>query len=72
MHLAKAFWPGPLTIILKKSELIPLRTSGNLETVGVRMPLHPIARATISAAGVPLAAPSANTSGKPSPTTAEH
>lgn len=72
MRLAKAFWPGPLTIILKKSELIPLRTSGNLETVGVRMPLHPIARAIISAAGVPLAAPSANTSGKPSPTTAEH
>ncbi len=72
LKLAKAFWPGPLTIILKKSDLIPLCTSGNLDTVGVRMPLHPIARAIISAAGVPLAAPSANTSGKPSPTTAAH
>lgn len=72
MKLAKAFWPGPLTIILKKSNLIPLRTSGGLDTVGVRMPLHPIARAIISAAGVPLAAPSANISGKPSPTSAKH
>ncbi len=70
--LAKAFWPGPLTIILKKSALVPLRTSGRLDTVGVRMPQHPIARAIISAAGVPLAAPSANNSGKPSTTTAEH
>ena len=72
MKLAKAFWPGPLTIILKKSNLIPFRTSGGLDTVGVRMPLHPIARAIISAAGVPLAAPSANISGKPSPTSAKH
>lgn len=72
LRLAKAFWPGPLTIILKKSDLIPMRTSGGLDTVGVRMPLHPIARAIISAAGVPLAAPSANNSGKPSTTTAEH
>lgn len=72
LALARAFWPGPLTIILKKSSLIPLRTSGGLDTVGVRMPLHPTARAIISAAGVPLAAPSANNSGKPSTTTAEH
>lgn len=72
LALAKAFWPGPLTIILKKSSLIPLRTSGGLDTVGIRMPLHPTARAIISAAGVPLAAPSANNSGKPSTTTAEH
>ena len=72
LALARAFWPGPLTIILKKSSLIPPRTSGGLDTVGVRMPLHPTARAIISAAGVPLAAPSANNSGKPSTTTAEH
>lgn len=72
LALARTFWPGPLTIILKKSSLIPLRTSGGLDTVGVRMPLHPTARAIISAAGVPLAAPSANNSGKPSTTTAEH
>ena len=72
LALARAFWPGPLTIILKKSSLIPSRTSGGLDTVGVRMPLHPTARAIISAAGVPLAAPSANNSGKPSTTTAEH
>lgn len=72
LRLAKSFWPGPLTIILKKSSLIPKRTSGGLETVGVRMPFHPIARAIIGSAGVPLAAPSANNSGKPSTTTAEH
>ncbi len=72
MKLAKKFWPGPLTIILKKSELIPDRVSGGLDTVAVRMPAHPIARAVIEKAGVPLAAPSANTSGKPSPTTAKH
>lgn len=72
LKLAKAFWPGPLTIILKKSALIPSRTSGGLDTVGVRMPSHPTARAIISAAGVPLAAPSANNSGKPSTTTAKH
>lgn len=72
LKLAEAFWPGPLTIILKKSALIPNRTSGGLDTVGVRMPSHPTARAIISAAGVPLAAPSANNSGKPSTTTAEH
>ena len=72
LALARAFWPGPLTIILKKSSLIPSRTSGGLDTVGVRMPLHPTARAIISAAGVPLAAPSANSSGKPSTTTAKH
>jgi len=72
MKLAKKFWPGPLTIILKKSALIPDRVSGGLDTVAVRMPAHPIARAVIEKAGVPLAAPSANTSGRPSPTTAKH
>ena len=68
--LARAFWPGPMTMVLKKAPCIPLRTSGGLDTVGIRMPAHPMARAIIDAAGVPLAAPSANTSGKPSPTSA--
>ena len=71
-RLAKKYWPGPLTIILPKSGLVPMKTSGGLDTVAVRMPSHPIARAIIEKAGVPLAAPSANTSGKPSPTTASH
>ncbi|MGI6255998.1 MAG: L-threonylcarbamoyladenylate synthase [Acutalibacter sp.] len=70
--LAAAFWPGPLTIILEKSQKIPDQTSGGLETVAVRCPFHPTARAVIDAAGVPLAAPSANLSGKPSPTTFHH
>lgn len=71
-ELAKSFWPGPLTIILKKSELVPNEVSAGLSTVAVRMPSHPVARAVIRAAGVPLAAPSANSSGKPSPTRADH
>lgn len=70
--LADAFWPGPLTIILPKQERIPMVTSGGLNTVGIRFPVHPIAQAIIRAAGVPLAAPSANTSGRPSTTTAQH
>lgn len=70
--LADAFWPGPLTIILDKSELIPDEVSAGLDTVAIRMPSHPVARRIVQAAGVPLAAPSANTSGKPSPTTAKH
>ncbi len=70
--LADAFWPGPLTIILEKSELIPNEVSAGLSTVAIRMPSHPVAREIIRAAGVPLAAPSANTSGKPSPTAAAH
>ncbi|MBQ7541001.1 MAG: threonylcarbamoyl-AMP synthase [Clostridia bacterium] len=70
--LAKAFWPGPLTIILPKSGRVPDAVSCGLATVAVRMPSHPIAAAIIRAAGVPLAAPSANLSGKPSPTTAAH
>ncbi len=70
--LADAFWPGPLTIILEKSELVPRETSGGLDTVAVRMPRHPAARAVIEAAGVPLAAPSANLSGRPSPTAFAH
>lgn len=72
LALAHAFWPGPLTIILKKSDIIPDETSGKLDTVAVRMPSNVIARAVIDASGVPLAAPSANTSGKPSPTNAKY
>ncbi|MBQ9460066.1 MAG: threonylcarbamoyl-AMP synthase [Oscillospiraceae bacterium] len=71
-RLAEAFWPGPLTMILKKSALVPLRTTGGLDTVGVRCPDHAVTRAIIEAAGVPVAAPSANTSGRPSCTTAAH
>ena len=70
--MAKEFWPGPLTMIFPKSEQVPLETTGGLETVGVRMPNHPIALALIVAGGGYIAAPSANTSGKPSPTKAEH
>lgn len=70
--LAECFWPGPLTMILKKKPCVPLRTTGGLETVGMRCPDHPVTRAIIERAGVPVAAPSANTSGRPSCTTAEH
>ena len=71
-RLAERFWPGPLTMILPRREMIPLRTTGGLETVGVRCPDHPVTLAIIEAAGVPVAAPSGNTSGRPSPTTAQH
>lgn len=70
--LAETFWPGPLTLVFSKSELVPYGTTGGLETVAVRLPGHPIARRLITLAGVPVAAPSANTSGRPSPTKAEH
>ncbi len=72
MALAEKFWPGPLTIILPKSDIIPGEISGGLDTVAVRMPSNEIARAIIDKCGFPLAAPSANTSGKPSPTCAQH
>lgn len=72
MALAERFWPGPLTIILEKSDLIPMETSGGLNTVAVRMPMDETARRLIEAAGVPVAAPSANTSGMPSPTKARY
>ena len=68
LALAEAFWPGPLTIILEKSDIIPMETSGGLTTIGVRCPAHPVARAVIEAAGTPLAAPSSNLSGRPSHT----
>ncbi|HAG13518.1 MAG TPA: threonylcarbamoyl-AMP synthase [Ruminococcus sp.] len=70
--LAERFWPGPLTIILPRSEQVPALTAGGLDSVGVRFPAHPVAQALIRAAGVPLAAPSGNRSGSPSPTTAAH
>lgn len=70
--MAKKFWPGPLTMIMKKSGIIPNTTSGGLDTVAVRMPESEYARAIIKACGVPLAAPSANLSGSPSPTNAKY
>lgn len=70
--LAAAFWPGPLTLVLKKKPAIPEIVSAGLSTVAVRMPRHPIAHALLQAAKVPIAAPSANLSTKPSPTHAKH
>jgi len=70
--LADAFWPGPMTLILNKSSRIPKATSGGLDTVAIRMPSDPVAHKLIELSGVPIAAPSANTSGRPSPTRAEH
>lgn len=70
--LAETYWPGPLTLVFPKSEKVPYGTTGGLETVAVRMPSDPVANRLIRLAGVPVAAPSANTSGRPSPTTAEH
>ena len=68
--LLAAFMPGPITLILRRKAIVPDRITGGLDTVGIRMPEHPVARAMIRAAGVPVAAPSANISGRPSPTTA--
>ncbi len=70
--LMDAFWPGPLTLVLPAGPAVPPETTAGLDTLAVRMPRHPVALALIRAAGVPLAAPSANLSGRPSPTTAEH
>lgn len=70
--IMKRFWPGPLTIIFKKSRIIPNIITAGLESVAIRMPSHPIALELISLSGVPIAAPSANTSGRPSPTNADH
>lgn len=72
MRCAEKFWCGPLTMIMPKSDKIPMTTSGGLNTVGIRMPSNKTARALIDACGLPLAAPSANLSGSPSPTTAQH
>ena len=71
-RLMERFWPGPLTLVLPRVQTIPDNVTCGLATVGVRMPDHPVALALIRAAGVPVAAPSANLSGRPSPTTAEH
>jgi len=70
--LMKKFWPGPLTLIFKRSSTIPNETVANLDTVAIRIPKHNIALALIKQSGMPIAAPSANISGKPSPTTAQH
>ncbi len=70
--LAEAFWPGPLTMILPKKDTVPMETTGGLNTVAVRFPSHAVAQRMIAAAGGYVAAPSANTSGKPSPTMAEY
>lgn len=70
--LAQRFWPGPLTMIMPKKEIVPLSTTGGLETVAVRMPNHSLALHIIKAGGGYIAAPSANTSGRPSPTLAKH
>jgi L-threonylcarbamoyladenylate synthase len=71
-QLMEAFWPGPLTLVMKKSNLVPMIITAGLETVAIRMPSHPIARELIIRAGVPVAAPSANISGRPSPTDEAH
>ena len=70
--LAEAFWPGPLTMIFEKNDKVPLQTTGGLESVAVRMPSHEVARALIRCSTGYIAAPSANTSGRPSPTKADH
>ncbi len=70
--LAEAFWPGPLTLILKRSSLVPDAVTGSQDTVGVRVPSHPVARALLEAFGGGVAAPSANRFGRISPTTAAH
>ncbi|MBR6257123.1 MAG: threonylcarbamoyl-AMP synthase [Lachnospiraceae bacterium] len=70
--LADAFWPGPLTMIIKKKQAVPSETTGGLDTVAIRMPDHPVALQLIRAGGGYIAAPSANASGRPSPTLASH
>ena len=70
-RLMEAFWPGPLTLVLPSRPVVPPETRGGLDTAALRMPDHPVAAALIGAAGFPLAAPSANLSGRPSPTDAE-
>ena len=72
LALAKRYWPGPLTMIFDKASIVPRETTGGLDTVAVRFPSHPVAKAFIKAAGGFVAAPSANLSGRPSPTTGKH
>lgn len=71
-RLARAFWPGPLALVLPRDPKVPDAVTGSLDSVAIRFPAHPVAQALLRAAGVPIAAPSANTSGRPSPTTAQH
>jgi len=71
-RLAERFWPGPLTLVVPKAAAVPDAVSAGLATVGVRVPAHPVAHALLAAAGIPVAAPSANRSAHVSPTTAEH
>lgn len=71
-RLMAAFWPGPLTLVLPAKPILPMQTTGGLNTVGLRMPAHPAALKLIRAVGLPIAAPSANLSGRPSPTNADH
>lgn len=70
--LMEAFWPGPLTLIFKKQDCLPASTTGGLDTVAIRIPNHPVALQLLRHSSIPLAAPSANLSGRPSPTTAQH
>lgn len=71
-RFARAFWPGPLTLVLPRAPAVPDLVTAGLDSVAVRVPAHPVAQQVLRAAGVPIAAPSANTSGRPSPTTAQH
>jgi L-threonylcarbamoyladenylate synthase len=71
-RLAQCFWPGPLTLVLPKGDPVPLEVTAGLQTVGVRVPSHPVAQELLQAAGLPIAAPSANLFGRPSPTRAAH
>lgn len=70
--LAEAYWPGPMTLVMKKKPCISPRITGGLDTVAIRMPSHPVTKALLTELKMPLVAPSANTSGRPSPTTAQH
>jgi L-threonylcarbamoyladenylate synthase len=72
LKLMDAFWPGPLTLLMEKTAAVPNVTTAGLDTVAIRMPSHPVARALLKACGCPVAAPSANRSGRPSPTKAMH
>lgn len=72
LTLAHAFWPGPLTLVLESREIVPRVVTGGLDSVGLRVPAHPVALALLRESGLPLAAPSANLSGRPSPTTSAH
>jgi L-threonylcarbamoyladenylate synthase len=71
-QLAERFWPGPLTLVVEKRDVVPAEVTAGLDTVAVRVPAHPVALALLEAAGLPIAAPSANLFGRPSPTRAEH